>query len=714
MDKFVKVGEEISNPSPQPDGTTPTSRRAGASAHLKPGYVIDRRFKVEYLIASGGFGSVYMVRHILMNKIMALKTLDPIVATETTKLRLQRESQAIGKLDHPNIVHASDFGLIDGLIPYMVMEFVEGPTLAEHLKRCTTLSVDAALRIFIPVCKALAYAHEQGIVHRDIKPSNIILTRDERDPSRFVPKLVDFGIAKLTCDEQSNILTLTQTGELFGTPLYMSPEQCAGTTVDNRSDIYALGCVMFESLTGAPPFRGSSALETMMQHANSQAPPLKQASLGIEFPEAMEKLVAKMLAKDTHRRYQNCNDVANDMYLLMKGDVNKMQVATAAPFSNKTIRSIQRADIGLIALGSIFGIIFGAFLMFLICNNYWIPNAVDSSKRDVVKLQIEDRGIPVQIALDTGYFRSGADGSAFTFPRKTYLGDLQWWTKTAHGEARAEGDVTSVPAGASIILTAAYTLLSTPYYWGHFKPTDLTGVFLMVKPDKELRPEADDLDTSTADALQQQKLHYLRLDFMQMRRRTFNMIGDIPDLKWMWIKRDEILDDKKEHSVPIDGADLGSLKNMRNLDTLVIKDFQDVLPVLKSLKDSKIRRLKISSHALTPTDLAALKQLRSLEVIDCWGGVRPADVLNVLQSFPNLKKISLEQSDIISLEKGSTVYHFPKLEVFSVDQSGSEDYVRKVKTLFRKRFELPDSFDWNRNLLIGEHSSDDWFQIEPE
>jgi tRNA A-37 threonylcarbamoyl transferase component Bud32 len=713
MDKFAKASEEISNPSLQPDGNTPTSRRPGVSTHLKPGYLIDGRFKVEYLIASGGFGSVYMVRHILMNKIMALKTLDPIVASETTKLRLQRESQAVAKLNHPNIVHASDFGLIDGLVPFMVMEFVEGPTLAEHLKRCTTLSVDAALQIFIPVCKALAYAHEQGIVHRDIKPSNIILTRDERDPSRFIPKLVDFGIAKLTCDEHTNMLTLTQTGELFGTPLYMSPEQCAGTTVDNRSDIYALGCVMFESLTGAPPFRGNSALETMMQHATSEAPPLKQASLGIEFPSALDKLVAKMLAKDTHRRYQSCNDVANDMYLLKKGDVDKMQVARAAPISIKVIRPIQRADFGLVVLGSVFGIIFGALLMALVCNNYWIPTAIKSRNEDIAKQQLEDRPSPVQIALDTGYFR-GAEGSAFNFPQLIYLGDMKWWTKTAHGQAKAVGDVTSIPAGASIVLTASDPLIATPYYWGHFKPTDLTGIVLAAQSTKGFRPETDDMDTTTVDALQQLKLHYFKLENMQISRRTFNMIGDVPDLKWLWIKRDAISNVKTGQARSIDGADIGSLKNIRNLDTLVITEFKNVLPVLTALNGSKIRRLKISSHVLTAEEISALRQLRSLEVIDLMGAKKFTEVLDALQSLPNLKRISLAYCDVHPFEKGTTTYHFPKLEVFSLNQECRPQFLGMARTLFRKHFQVPDSFDWNRDLLVGSRSSDDWFQIEQE
>lgn len=715
MDKFAKVGEEISNPSPQPDGSTPTSRRAGTSlTHLEPGSIVDRRFKVEYLIASGGFGSVYMVRHILMNKIMALKTLDPIVATETTMLRLQRESQAIAKLDHPNIVHASDFGLIDGLVPFMVMEFVEGPTLAEHLKRCGTLSVHAALQIFVPVCKALAYAHERGVVHRDIKPSNIILTRDERDPWHVVPKLVDFGIAKLTSDEQSGALTLTKTGDLFGTPLYMSPEQCAGNAVDNRSDIYSLGCVLFEALTGSAPFRGNTAMETMMQHTNSQVPPLKEASLGIEFPETVEKLVVKMLAKDVRNRYQNCTDVANDMHLLMRGDVEKMEAATSLPFAAKLIRPIKEADWGTVAIGTTSGIIFGALLTCLIYNFILMPKALRESANTVEALRTENRTIPIQIAGETDYFRNGPEGSAFTFPKNAYLGEMQWWTNTGHGKARAKGTVDSIPAGASIILTASFPLLSEPYLWGHFKTTDLNGVSLTVSSKPSLRPEVDDLDTSTAYALLQRKLHFLKLEYMEIRRRTFIMIGDVPDLKWLWIKDDAVCKDKTGQVQPIDGADVASLRNIRNLDTLVIKGFRDVLPVLQALNGSKIRRLKIGPHDLTTEELMALKQLRSLEVLDCQGGKNLPGVLNTLQSLPNLKRLSLCISSIQTVGKTSATYRFPKLQVLSFDQKMTDEVVAAARPAMRTHIQPADSFDWNRDLLLGEHSSDDWFRPEPE
>src|SRR5262249_12802453 len=150
-----------------------------------------------------------------------------------------------------------EFGLIGGEQPYLLMELVEGETLSERIKRRGPLTVEEAVEIFVPICFALSHAHGEGIIHRDIKPSNIILAVDGKTGIR-TPKIVDFGIAKVAGNEDG--ATLTATCEIFGTPYYMSPEQCRGEQIDARCDIYSLGCVLFECLTGTPPFPGNSAV----------------------------------------------------------------------------------------------------------------------------------------------------------------------------------------------------------------------------------------------------------------------------------------------------------------------------------------------------------------------------------------------------------------------------------------------------------------------
>jgi serine/threonine protein kinase len=280
---------------------------------LQPGDIVAQRYRVLNVIGKGAMGSVYRVQQLALDKELALKTLNPVSASDVNIRRFQNEAMATAKLEHPNLVRAVDYGWLDQQ-PYLVMDFVQGPTLAQHLKKVTTLPMETMLKIFTPICFALAYAHEHGVVHRDLKPSNIILSPSGDKQSPFVAKLVDFGIAKLETEDG-----LTKTGEVFGTPLYMSPEQCLGSKVDNRSDIYSLGCVLYEALTGAPPFRGQSALETMMQHRVEIQLPLKQAALGVEFPPALETILFKMLAKEPSQRYQSCLEVAQDLTLLQQG-----------------------------------------------------------------------------------------------------------------------------------------------------------------------------------------------------------------------------------------------------------------------------------------------------------------------------------------------------------------------------------------------------------
>jgi len=281
---------------------------------LEPGELIAGRYKISHLVGRGASGTVYAAEQILMRKRFALKLLH--AASDSARRRFQKEAQAASKLDHPNLVRATDFGVLDNGCLFMVMEFVEGQTLHEHLKRVGRLSIKEALNIFIPICFALEYAHEQGVIHRDLKPSNIILETFDNGVT-FVPKVVDFGIAKISEEEGE---ALTRTGEVFGTPLYMSPEQCAGSKVDQRSDIYSLGCVMYEALTGTPPFCGKTALETMMQHRIEPPMSMSEASLGSKFPDALQSVIATMLAKEPADRFQRCFTIADHLIRIQKGD----------------------------------------------------------------------------------------------------------------------------------------------------------------------------------------------------------------------------------------------------------------------------------------------------------------------------------------------------------------------------------------------------------
>lgn len=326
--------------------------------------IVGGRYRLISVLGRGGMGVVYRVEQIFLSKEMALKTLDKSRISQTALNRFQKEAKAAFLLDHPNLIKMHDFGFFTDGTPFLAMELVSGVTLAEDLKKNVMMPIERAIPIFIQLCFGLAYAHERGVVHRDVKPGNIMLI-DRSDASKDVGvKIVDFGIAKLLQDEGGEAQSMTRTGEIFGSPFYMSPEQCVGGRVDHRSDIYSLGCVLFEVLTGTPPFVGENALSTMMQHQSGDALPLRQASLGKAFPESLENLVSKMLAKSPDDRYQNLGVVAHELDCIKRGDAVSRSMTTVAlrPARKSFYRpsTLLGASVLIFAIGCVTGYMFKA------------------------------------------------------------------------------------------------------------------------------------------------------------------------------------------------------------------------------------------------------------------------------------------------------------------------------------------------------------------
>ncbi len=292
-----------------------------SSAGFHQDQILGGRYRVLSLLGQGGMGVVYKVEQIFLGKELALKTIVKSEQTDDLLLRrFETEARAVFSVNHPNIIAVHDFGLLDDQTPFMAMEFVDGKTLGQILKN-RPLSVDETIPLFIQVCFGLAHAHENGIVHRDVKPNNIMVLNNSDWGTEGSVKILDFGIAKLAQHEGGEMQSLTRTGEIFGSPLYMSPEQCLGGKLDHRSDIYSLGCVLFEALTGTPPFVGENAMNTMMMHQRATIPTLKEASLGQEFPQLLEQIVHGMLAKNPDERYQNLGYTAHDLAGLKRGGV---------------------------------------------------------------------------------------------------------------------------------------------------------------------------------------------------------------------------------------------------------------------------------------------------------------------------------------------------------------------------------------------------------
>jgi eukaryotic-like serine/threonine-protein kinase len=218
------------------------------------GTIIDDRFEVLELIGRGGNGLVYKARQTVLNRVVAIKVLHWHLLERQSQDRFRQELRTISTLSHPNILSLYSAGALASGQPYMVLEYLHGQTLADAIKAGLRWPDKRCLPWLKQVLSALEYAHVNGVIHRDLKPSNVVLTESD-DPRRSV-RLVDFGIARVINLSNEEKQRLTQTGAVFGTPLYMSPEQCEGKQTDPRSDIYAFGCLMYETLTGKPPFDG--------------------------------------------------------------------------------------------------------------------------------------------------------------------------------------------------------------------------------------------------------------------------------------------------------------------------------------------------------------------------------------------------------------------------------------------------------------------------
>lgn len=292
-------------------GSEKCSRDGALLAPDGPDPLIGRIFAGRYEIAAklgeGGMGVVYKARHQMLNRMVAIKLLLPSLCRDPRVLkRFQLEARAASSLSHGNIVTVYDCGVDPGGVPYIVMDFLEGTCLGATIDADGPLAADRAAPIFMQIADALNHAHKRGVLHRDLKPSNVMLVKGDDGEDRV--KLVDFGIAKILSPEGSQ-QKLTATGEIFGSPCYMSPEQCLGEPLDARSDIYAFGCLMYESLTGKPPFVGANLLETIQKQINEDPEPFAEDGSASALGKSLASIVMQSLRKDPAQRFQSMSEL---------------------------------------------------------------------------------------------------------------------------------------------------------------------------------------------------------------------------------------------------------------------------------------------------------------------------------------------------------------------------------------------------------------------
>jgi len=319
------------------------------------------KYEIFSILGKGAMGIVYKALDPDIDRQVAIKTIRFDLTSDTTDneeimQRFIREAQAAGRLSHPNIITIFDVGREKDLT-YIVMQLIEGPSLQRLIAQGEKFSIQEITKIMDQVCGALDYAHQHGIVHRDIKPGNILLDNARK------PFICDFGVARVDTS------TLTQSGTAVGTPSYMSPEQVMGKKVDKRSDIFSLGCILYEFLTGRRPFEAESITTVIYKIINEEPPSLNEVKKGL--PAGFEKIIGKALAKDPNDRYQDCNQLAADLRNLDRLSDKTIAIAPTreapvVPEKKEEVEEKKKSRLGLIL-----GITIPAFLVLVVGGAYF-------------------------------------------------------------------------------------------------------------------------------------------------------------------------------------------------------------------------------------------------------------------------------------------------------------------------------------------------------
>lgn len=348
------------------------------------GKILDGRYEVLELIGTGGMANVYKALCHRLNRYDAIKIMrDDMVTNEELRRRFRAESRAVAMLSHPNIVSVYDVSHSEG-IEFIVMELIDGISLKEYLQEQGALNHKEALDFSIQIAKALSHAHEKGIIHRDIKPQNIMLLKNG------LVKVADFGIASL-----QNSLEIPS-DEAVGSVHYIAPEQARGGAADARSDVYSLGIVMYEMLTGKLPYTGNSAVEIAVMHMNSDA--VRPREINPAIPEELERITLKAMSADLNNRYQSADELLADLEEFHNAEVTEQVLADTGTMNVALIEETLRAEqerkrrekkekrSKKIAFGTgILGVLIFIILIFIFINGYFLKDLFGTPERLEVK-----------------------------------------------------------------------------------------------------------------------------------------------------------------------------------------------------------------------------------------------------------------------------------------------------------------------------------------
>ncbi len=308
------------------------------------GMILDNRYRIMSKLGEGGMGSVYAAEHILLKKNVAIKVLRyDLARKEDVVRRFQNEAIAASRIGHENIIEVTDFGRTPDGSVYFVMEHLNGSALADIIHKSGFIPLKRAIPILLQITKALSAAHSQGIIHRDLKPENIVLI-DKADRKDFV-KILDFGISKML-DTSDRAEKLTAMGMIVGTPEYMSPEQAAGMSVDKRTDIYSLGVIMYEMMTGRLPFLADNAIRILMMHQTEK--PARPRDINPEIHIGIEQIILKCMEKKPEDRFQDMSEVSQALIQILSATSKPQEPKKTIAFNPQAISIAQDNDISTV------------------------------------------------------------------------------------------------------------------------------------------------------------------------------------------------------------------------------------------------------------------------------------------------------------------------------------------------------------------------------
>ncbi len=545
-------------------------------------------------LGSGGMSVVYKARDRVLDRIVAIKQLSKELVSEQMVLRFQREACAYAALKHPNIVNVFDFGFDEENRPFLVMDFLEGRTLDEVISAKGQVPISETLPIFIQLLDGLSHAHAKGIIHRDLKPANVMIQRFDE---QLQVKILDFGIAKSTTHDSSSSWH-TQTGTVMGSPLYMSPEQSVSPNVDARADIYSVGCMLFETLTGQPPFRGQTLMETISKHRTEAPPKIAELVLGADAPIKensatpsalsldMEAIVLAALQKNPDDRYQTASDMRADL-LCLQENWNKTQATDGTRSSG-----ISRTDVVKIAMSSAVAIVI-LYVCGICAGSLTVQKTPDSKRA-----QKQTSPVAEKPAADSKLFES-----------KEY----DYWLD-AHGGYHAlhpDVELTSLPPNDVLVLNvgrtnrsnadaSVATEASVAYQKRLEGLTNLQSLEKLTILNLQVTPKLLGAIASI------KSLQSVGIYDTKIPRSTVEVISKLPNLRSVELKGCDLIPE-----------DLRPLARVRNLERLML-DQSPIGGRFSQTGIEKLRNLKTLGLAhvhVTDADTSCISALSRLEVL---------------------------------------------------------------------------------------------------